>query len=151
MPGTYAITATMLQALYYVDLDYAPTTPAWTPARQTEWQALLPLYTDFLTLRSGQMPPHAFIRKHAELMRSFGKLPASRKRLDRRATIELGRPLVARFGTLTFIRLVARLRDRTPTAVLGHCIFIYDLDADDLREIFSFQPASAHRNSSRPG
>jgi hypothetical protein len=48
------------------------------------------------------------------------------------------------FETLQFSRLKTYLRRTEPTAVIGHTIFIYDLDADALTRALDGPPSELH-------
>jgi hypothetical protein len=143
-PGTYAISATMLQSIYYVELDKGPTTPEWTDTLEGRWQSLKPLYIDFDALRNNRIGTREFLSRHAEAvgMTDNDARVNNRMRFDRSSVLQAARPLVARFGTMTLVKFMAALRNRTPTAVLGHSIFIYDLNAEDLQQIFTPERAS---------
>jgi hypothetical protein len=106
-PGLYCVGATMLQQVY------SSVRGPWTHELEQEYERL---------------------RTLEPLFREYAEDPASRARLDAGASPERWRLNRDRFLHLRFARLCYYLRVRRPDAVIGHSIFIYRLDAGEVRD-----------------
>jgi hypothetical protein len=105
-PGLYCVGATMLQQVY------SPIRGPWTIELEREYQGLLKLEPSF---------------------RAYAEDPAARAELEKAAPPEKWRQGRDRFLHLRFARLCYYLRVRRPEAVIGYSIFIYRLDAGEVR------------------
>jgi hypothetical protein len=104
--GVYAISATMLQAVYVLD---AP--GAWTGAYEKRYQDAL---------------------YNIRLFDSTAANPKARERLLKQTGEEFWWKNFHLFENLRFARLAAFLRRRTPDANIGHSILIYRLTDEDV-------------------
>ncbi|MEI6466161.1 MAG: glycosyltransferase family 39 protein [Verrucomicrobiota bacterium] len=105
-PGVYAISATMLQHVY------SPIRGDWTLEREKEFQQLRAIEPVLLAYQDDP-------RRRVELLRDA---PAANWAASWK-----------RYEELRFARLCHYLRVRRPESVIGHAIFIFRLDATELR------------------
>jgi hypothetical protein len=105
-PGTYAISATMLQHVY------SKVRGPWTMELEREYQQLRSLEPELLAYE------HDLVR---------------RKALLQDAPAENWKIAWKRYEQLRFARLCHYLRVRRPDAVIGHAIFVHRLNATELR------------------
>ena len=105
-PGLYAISATMLQHVY------SPIRGDWTLEREKEFQQLRAIEPVLLAYQDDP-------RRRVELLRDA---PAANWAASWK-----------RYEELRFARLCHYLRVRRPESVIGHAIFIFRLDATELR------------------
>ena len=105
-PGAYCIGATMLEQVY------SPVRGAWTLALEKEFQSA---------------------RSLEGAMMDFQRDPKRRDELLREASKEKWEGVIKRYEWLRLARLCHFLRARAPDANVGYSIFIYRLNADEVR------------------
>jgi hypothetical protein len=105
-PGLYCIGATMLEQVY------SSVRGEWTLELEKEYQ---------------------FLRTFEPMFRAYAEDPAARARLE--AAVSPGNWAVSRdrFLHLRFARLCYYLRVRRPDAVIGYSIFVYRLNAEEVK------------------
>ena len=104
-PGYYAISATMLQHVY------SPFRGDWTLAWENEFQTL---------------------RRLEPLLLAYQNDPARRLALQREAPIQNWTASWQRYELLRFARLCGYLRARPPEAAIGHSLFVFKLNAQEI-------------------
>lgn len=105
-PGTYAVSATMLQHVY------SKIRGDWTLELEKEFQQL---------------------RTNESALLAFHRDPTARTRLPRDAADENASAAWKRYELLRFARLCHYLRARKPDAMIGYSILIFRLDAAEIR------------------
>ncbi len=105
-PGVYAVSATMLQHVYY------PNLAAWSPAYEERYQKLRTFDAQFHALRDHPDRP-------AEVWEGL-----TYKEWDQAWTL---------YDQLRFARLCLYLRSREPDGYAGYSILIYRVSADELK------------------
>ncbi|HEY4246276.1 MAG TPA: glycosyltransferase family 39 protein [Lacunisphaera sp.] len=104
-PGLYAVSATMLQHVYW------PEQARWSPATERQYQQLRRNETDF---------------------RLLPKYPTDPKQLFRGLSLREWDETWHLYSQLRFARLCYYLRARKPDAMIGYSILIFRLDRDEL-------------------
>ena len=105
-PGVYCVGASMLQQVY------SSVRGPWTIELEKEYQLL---------------------RTFEPVFRAYAEDPSARARFNREMPPEKWRASRDRFLHLRFARLCYYLRVRRPDAVIGYSIFVYRLDAGEVR------------------
>lgn len=122
-PGTYCISASMLQGVYLNE------------------QLVGPWNSDF----------EATYRFHASFLRRFELAPTDEERRKLQEAHGVLNPtgMWYDFEVLRFARIISFLRHRPPDAEVGYSILIFELSADDLQRMLTELPDELTEQSSR--
>lgn len=112
-PGSYVLSATQLQG------PYLPGGADWTAQRDIELDQA---------------------RHNVRVYRATANNPQERARLEAVYGSGMWPPLLDAYERLRFTKLAAGLRRRTPDAMAGYSLLIFNLSAVDLRELVGPQP-----------
>jgi hypothetical protein len=113
-PGTYCISASMLQGLYLPEELFG----RWNPRFEAAYRF------------------HAMFLREYELARSDDE----RRKIQKTHHVANPRAMWYDFEVLRFARILSFLRQRAPDAEVGYSILIYELSADDLRRMLTEPP-----------